>query len=120
MPTIRVHAHSPDCLVGAQVFFTCTPTLRIRVHALQFAFMLLSLGVHSPASSIQLLYFPFCFFCLIIHHSILSPAMKRHANLLNPAFQTQLELRRVLGGPKFWKKETKRFAALCKEEQVKF
>lgn len=44
--------------------------------------------------------------------------MKHHANLLNPAFQTQLELRRVLGGPKFWKKETKRLTELCKEEKV--
>jgi hypothetical protein len=44
--------------------------------------------------------------------------MKRHAILLNPAFQTQLELRRVLGGPAFWKKETKRLTALCKEQQV--
>jgi len=46
--------------------------------------------------------------------------VKRHANLLNPAFQTQLELRRALGGPSFWEKETKRLAALRKEEEVVF
>lgn len=77
------------------------------------------------------LYFVPCPFCfglrlsflidISIHRSVFICfwlAMIHHANLLNPAFQTQLELRRVLGGPAFWERETKRLTEFCKAEEV--